>query len=112
MFKQANRLKRDKDIKNVYSRGKSVFDSACGIKFLINTGSTSRFTIVTGIKVHKSAVKRNKVRRQYREIVKKHLEELKPGVDIVFLTSKKALDLDFNEKEQRLMTVFKKAGLL
>ena len=112
MFKQEHRLKREKDVELVFKKGKGVFDSACGVKFKENGQEVSRFAVVVGTKVHKSAVKRNKIRRQYREIMKRYLSDLKTGVDVVLLTSKGALELDFLEKEARLVKVLRKAGLL
>jgi len=112
MFKQVNRLKREQDVKAVVKKGKSVFDPVCGVKFLPNGSEHSRFVVVVGTKVHKSAVRRNRVKRQYREIIKAHLEKIKPGVDVVFLCSKQALELDYHEKEERLLRVLKKAKLL
>ena len=111
MFKQENRLRKEHDVKHVLFKGKSVYDPACGVKFAKNTLGTSRFAIVVGTKVHKGAVRRNKIRRQYREIIKKYLDLLKPGYDVVLLTSKPALELEFSEKEERLVKVLRKAGL-
>ena len=112
MFKQVNRLKKEQDVKAVVKKGKSVFDPVCGVKFLANNSEHSRFVVVVGVRVHKSAVKRNRVKRQYREIVKAHLHEIVPGMDVVLLTSKAALESDYQEKEERLMRVLKKAKLL
>ena len=112
MFKQENRLKREKDVELVFKKGKSVFDSACGVKFKENGQENTRFAIVVGTKVHKSAVQRNKVKRQYREIVKNYLPEFKIGYDVVLLTSEPALELDFADKETRLIKVLRKADLL
>jgi len=112
MFKQKNRLKKDEDIKRVVKSGRSVFDSHCGLKYLQNGLAESRFTVVVGLKVSKKAVDRNRVRRQYREIIRLHLGKMKKGYDVVFLTSKQALAIDYQEKEERLMKVLKKAGLI
>ncbi len=112
MLQDKSRLRRDKDFKRIFKHGKSVFDSACGAKFEKNGKELSRFAVVVSTKVHKSAVKRNKIRRQYQEIIRLNLENLKIGYDVVLLTSKPALDLNYHEKETRLLKVFKKAGLL
>ncbi|MFH1767159.1 MAG: ribonuclease P protein component [Patescibacteria group bacterium] len=112
MLSQEYRLRRDKDFQRVFSKGKSVFDSACGVRFDKNNKKNSRFAIVVGTKVHKSAVKRNKIRRQYSEILRLSLDVIKPGFDVILLTSKAALELDYDEKHTRLFKVFKKAGLL
>jgi len=112
MFKQENRLKKDTDIKRVVKSGKSVFDAACGVKYLRNNLSITRFAVVVGLKVSKSAVVRNKIRRQYREIVRAAMTDIKPGFDVILLTSKKTIDLEYGEKKTRLLSVFKKARLL
>jgi len=110
-FKQKNRLKKKLEVQRAVKTGKSVFDPVCGIKFLKNNLDESRFAVVVGLKVHKGAVRRNRVKRQYREIVRLHLDSVKPGFDIVLLTSAKALELTYSQKEERLLAVFRKAGL-
>lgn len=112
MFKQKNRLKKDADIKRVVKSGRGVFDPYCGLKYLQNGLDESRFTVVVGLKVNKKAVDRNRIRRQYREIIRLRLDQMKKGYDVVFLTSKQALDIDYQEKEERLVKVLKKSGLI
>ena len=107
-----HRLKKEKDIQLVLRKGRGVFDSACGVKYKPSGEEVTRFTVVIGLKVHKSAVKRNRVRRQYREIVRLHLNKIKPGMDMVLLCGKAALELDYKQKEERLLRVLKKAKLL
>ncbi len=111
MFKQKNRLKRKLEVQNTVKTGKSVFDPVCGIKFLKNNRDESRFAIVVGTKVHKSAVKRNRVKRQYREIIRLHLDSIKSGFDVVLLTSAKSLELTYAQKEELLLAVLRKAEL-
>lgn len=111
MFQSKNRLRKQTEVQNVVKKGKSVFDPVCGIRFLKNKLDESRFTVVVGLKVHKGAVRRNRVRRQYREIIRLHLNHIKKGFDIVFITSSQALDLTYSQKEERITAVLKKAGL-
>lgn len=111
MLKGKNRLKRKMDVQDTVKKGQSVFDPICGIKFLKNDLSESRFAVVVGIKVHKSAVKRNRVKRQYREAIRLHLDSIKPGYDIVLLTSAQSLELTYAQKEERLLAVLRKAKL-
>lgn len=112
MLKQENRLKRDRDFNRVFKQGQSVFDSVCGLRFEKNGLKNSRFAIVVGTKVSKSAVKRNKIRRQFREALRLKLDEVKTGFDVIVLVSKPAQELNYQEKEARLFKVLKKAGLL
>lgn len=112
MLSNENRLRQDKDFKQILSKGKGVFDKVCGVRFRKNGLELSRFAVVVGLKVSKSAVKRNKVRRQYREILRNHLTMVKPGFDVILLTSRDALTLDYSEKEKLILGVLEKAGLL
>ncbi|MBU4315384.1 ribonuclease P protein component [Patescibacteria group bacterium] len=111
MFKQKNRLKKQTEVQEVVKKGKSVFDPVCGIRFSKNKLAESRFAIVAGLKVNKSAVKRNRVRRQYREVIKLHINMIKPGFDVVLFVSAQSLDLTYAQKEERLLAVLKRAGL-
>jgi ribonuclease P protein component len=112
MFADKNRLRNDKDIERALKSKKSVFDAAAGLKYVANERAESRITVVVGIKVSKNATERNRVKRQYREIVRLMLPVLKPGFDMVILVSKPALTLDYEQKRERLTKVFKKSGLL
>ena len=112
MLSVENRLKHETDITKVLKSKKGVFDAACGIKFVKNEKPNSRFAIVVSTKVSKNAVDRNKIRRQYREILGKMLSSIAPGYDVLLLASKPALGLDFSEKEKKLQYVFRKSGLL
>ncbi len=112
MFVQKNRLRKEKDIKRVYSKGKSTYDSVCGIKVLKNGLEDARFAIVIGTKVHKRAVRRNRLKRQYREVLKTMLSRLPDDIDVLLLVSKTALDLTADQRKERLLGVFRKAKLL
>jgi ribonuclease P protein component len=111
-MKPNNRLRKELDITKVLKSKKGVFDAACGIKFVKTDKPDSRFAVVVSTKVSKEAVDRNRVRRQYREILTKMIPSIHSGYDILLLTSKPAIALDFSEKEKKLQYVFKKSGLL
>lgn len=89
-----------------------AFDSACGVKVAKNGLPVSRFAVVVGIKVSKRAVERNRVRRQYREILRKMIEEIHPGFDVLLLTAKPSLALPYAEKERKLRSALYRAKLL
>lgn len=112
MFPSQYRLRRDQDIKRVLSAKTGVFDQVSGVKFVANNQKVSRFSVVVPNKVTKVAVKRNTLRRQYREILRLHLSEIRPGLDVLVLLSKPALDLTYEEKQDRMMHVLRKAKLL
>ena len=71
----------------------------------------SRFGVVVGLKVHKKAVRRNLIKRRLREIIRKHLDEVLPGRDVMIMVNSKALDADYAELEAQLMSCFTKLRL-
>ncbi len=112
MLPPANRLRRDNDIKRVLGSKTGVYDTVAGLKYVKNGSDASRFAVVVPNKVTKIAVKRNAVRRQYREIFRLHLAEIAPGFDVILLVGKPALDLAFDEKASRLLRNLRKAKLI
>ncbi|MEK9155262.1 MAG: ribonuclease P protein component [Patescibacteria group bacterium] len=106
------RLRKTTDIARVLKSKAGAFDSACGVKTTKNSLNVSRFAVVVGTKVSKSAVDRNRVRRQYREILRLMMAEVRPGFDVLLLTAKPSLLLDYQEKEKKLRSTLHRAKLL
>ncbi len=106
------RLRKSMDIARVLKSKLGAFDIACGVKMAKNGLAHSRFAVVVGVKVSKNAVDRNRTRRQYQEILCGMLQQIKPGFDVLLLTSKPALGLDYQEKEKKLRGAMYRAKLL
>lgn len=71
----------------------------------------TRFAVVAGTKVSKSAVKRNRAKRQVRAILEKHLTDFDLGLDVALLVRPAALKATFVEIEQHVMNGLVKAGI-
>jgi ribonuclease P protein component len=112
MLPQEHRLKQDKDIKTLFAKGKSVFGNQIGLKYAKNGLPVSRFAVIVGSKVSKSAVDRNRLKRQIRAILQKHVDSFAGGFDVMLLTRKETLGKKFVELEGQLLTAFKKTPLL
>lgn len=112
MLKAQYRLRKTKDIEAVLKRGKGFFGGKIAVKLAKNGLKNSRFAVVVGVKVSKSAVKRNRLRRQLREIIRLELDELKPGYDVMVMARPKSLELDYHELKKELDKAFKKVGLI
>lgn len=112
MLKREFRLRKDDEIKKVLKKGISQYDEICGFRFLKSDRDYSRATVIVSKKVHKRAVKRNALKRQYRDIIRRILPEFKEKVDIAFFPSNKAIEVSFEEKENRLKEKLQKKGLL
>ncbi len=82
------------------------------LKFCDNQQEASRVGFVCGKKVAKGAVARNRIKRRLREIVRRLLPAIKPGMDLVFLTRPGITEIKFSEMEAIVEKLLKKARIL
>lgn len=67
-----------------------------------------------GKKVHKSAVKRNRIKRQMREVVRSFLKEnrIKAGAMLLFIAKPEILEKEYSIIERSILDTLRKARLL
>ncbi|MFH1946721.1 MAG: ribonuclease P protein component [Candidatus Magasanikbacteria bacterium] len=124
MLPSENRLKKMKDFEILFKEGKFVGGQFLTVKYWktepekyprrkYNTKDL-KIGFVVGKKVHKSAVKRNRIKRQMREVVRLLLKEnkLKIGFYIAFIAKPEILDRKYGEVEKDVLGVFKRSGVL
>jgi len=112
MLKKEFRLRKSIEIERVAKCGRSIFLRNLGIKYLPNSLALSRFAIAVGLKIHKKAAKRNKVKRQIREIIRLNLDKIKPGFDVLVVPKPSVIDNSYREIEGEILELLKKASLL
>lgn len=66
----------------------------------------SRFAFIISKKIHKKAIKRNRVRRLLVEAVRGILPKIKPGFDFVFLVKKTILEKKLSEIKNEVEKFF------
>ena len=106
------RLKKETDIKKLFSKGKGVFDTKVGTKIRKNGLGQTRFVIVVGVKVHKRAFRRNRIRRRVRAILEEHLSHIAPDYDVAIIARPEALTASYKELEVSVLSALKKVGVL
>jgi ribonuclease P protein component len=111
MLSAENRLRKKIEVERALRKGKSVFDDACGFRFIKNDMNFSRATVVVGTKLSKKAVVRNRLKRQYRDILRQIWPEISPGFDVVLFPGSKAIQKTHHEKLEALRLRMKKVGL-
>lgn len=114
MLPEENRLRSKKDHDRVYKEGlryKSPFFLLICAKRKDST-SPSRFSFVISKKVEKTAVKRNRVRRQIREMVRKNLESINDGFDCIIIANKRFVGAKSKAVYPYFTKTFQKARLL
>jgi len=124
MLQQKNRLTGKKEWEILFNEGNFV-----GAKFLtmktwkINIEKYPRRKFMAddlkigfsvGLKISKSAVKRNTVRRKMREVVRLLLKEnkIKTGFLVGFMAKNTILEADYQEIEKDIVFCLKKVGIL
>ncbi|MCD4761819.1 ribonuclease P protein component [bacterium] len=101
MFPKKNRLSKKKDFDNVFKEGKGRYGKYLGIKIKTNKLEYTRIGIIVGIKVNKSAVKRNKIKRQIRAALEKN--DIKKGFDVIVITNAAINELSFKQIKANLL---------
>ena len=85
MLPKENRIKKRKDFDEIFKKGKIFRSDSLIFKFKKNNLKKSRFGFVVSLKVSKSAVVRNKIRRRMSEIIGQNMDSIKNGTDLVII---------------------------
>ncbi len=112
MLPKNNRLKNKKDFDRVFKEGSGFKNNFLALKAVKNNINASRFGFVVSQKVSKKAVVRNKIKRRLREIVKKKLDTVKKGIDVVLIVFPSLNDKDFSETQKIANDILKKSGII
>jgi len=117
MLPKKHRLSLRKELRRVQKEGKIYHFPFFGL--LVNKELEiekqrleSRFAFIVSKKIHKKAVKRNRIKRLLRESVQLLLPKTKPGFEILFLVKKTIVDQDFKTVSQSVAESFKKIRAL
>jgi len=109
-MKKQFRLGLQRDFDNIFKNGRSASLGGLVLKYLPNNRSFSRLAVIVSQKVAKKSTKRNLLRRRLKEIVKKHLTDLR-GWDIILITKAELIQKDFNQLTEAVEKILKKAKL-
>lgn len=111
---QKNRLKKKSDFDRVFKRGKKVVSDSFNLFYLLRKKQTvPRFGVVVSKKTEKSAVKRNKTRRMFKEVLRKIIPDIvEMGVDMVFFSSEKTQGKESIRISNEVKATLKGQGLL
>lgn len=107
MLEKPSRLVKDKDFKKIFKLGNFFYSKTFRLKVLANGLKNNRYGIVISAKVSKKSVERNKLKRQFRAIVKEFDKKLTVGFDLAIIVSPAALGQEYkfikNELEKALL---------
>jgi len=112
MLAKKYRLSKRNDFESIFKNGKKAFSKFFGIRFKLNDLENPRITVVVSNKVSKSAVKRNRIKRQVRAIVKPTMTTFKQNFDIIINVLSPILEAERDTIEGDLLNLLKKNNII
>lgn len=116
MLASINRLKKKINFARIeidgkmiqsYSFGMGVYDRSQD--FEGNSNNTdSHFGFIISTKISKKAVVRNRIKRIITEVIRKRLNDIAKGLDVVFLIKPAAVKIDREELEKEVNEIITK----
>ncbi|MGM0409401.1 MAG: ribonuclease P protein component [Bacillota bacterium] len=105
-------LKKNKDFKKVYNKGKSYANKYLVLYKLKNNLKNNRYGFSISKKVA-NAVGRNKFKRRLREIIREleKKEKIEVSYDLIFIARKPVIKLDYHQLKSNLVFLLKKMDL-
>jgi len=110
MLHKDGRISRGKEYKCIYTNGRRIPGQYIIVFTHKNQLPYNRFGIVTSKKVG-NAVIRNRAKRQIREVIRKNLNNLRPGYDVVIVARFNIKDAVFALIENDFLRLMGKASL-
>ena len=110
-LKKSEHLRKNSDFRKVYSKGRSYADHFIVLFTFPNDLGGNRIGLSVSKKIGK-AVKRNRVKRLFREVYRLNKDKLIQGIDLIFLARKDVVKLDFPKMEKSILRLYKRAKIL
>lgn len=113
MLSKLHRFHGSVSLRYVFKRGDVVRQPDIALKYTVNNRSKQyRVAVIVSKKVHKSAVKRNLIRRRIYSVVSEYQTYLNQPYDLVFFVYKdKILDLPHPELKRQIAKLLKQANI-
>jgi ribonuclease P protein component len=112
MLSQAARLRKARDFKEVFEKGKGVKQGRLFLKAAALNKKGVRFGVVVSKQVAAKAVHRNRIKRVLREAIQHCMPAVREGHDIVLVTLPGFTAANLKDVEQKVMSIMKKSSLL
>lgn len=108
MLNKSLRLTKNKEFDQVFKLGHSFFGVFLGIKVMPNKKEKNRFGVLVGLKISKSAVFRNLIKRRIKSAIYQEESKLKSGYDVVVITRPEIATKKYQEIKAEIVKGFNK----
>jgi ribonuclease P protein component len=110
------RIKKNDEFQKMYSENnKKLFSHYSVVYLKKNNFEVSRFGIVVS-KKNGNAVVRNRIKRLFKEMIRKNLSDIKKGYDVIIIskrqTGENIKEIKYENIEKDLKKTFLKAGMI
>ncbi len=114
MFPKHQRIRLNKEYEHVFTKGRGYHSHYVTLKTVRNDLAMNRFGIIVSNKTEKKAYRRNRIRRQVREILRtSQIHFQKNGFDLVFVIKKPLIELkEYAKIQVQIHFLLKKARFL
>lgn len=106
------RLIGKKDFQKVFKKGRGLKEDFLFLKMVKNNLTKKRFGFIVSGKISKKATLRNKIKRRLRELIRRKVEKIKEGVDVVLIALPGLEKKGFWQIGEILDNLLKKASVL
>jgi ribonuclease P protein component len=111
MLPKKHRLSKHAEVAKTTAKGRSFFSSSFIIKSLVSSGATTKFTVITSVKVSKSAVVRNRIKRIIRQVIQNNLDKIKSG-QYAIIVKRAAVGVISQELAKEVQQALEKSKLI
>lgn len=112
MLPKKNRLSKTADVNLTTATGRTFFSQSFLIKFLNKPEiKIPQITVIASVKVSKSAVVRNRVKRLIRQGLHDYVEQIKPGY-YVFILKRTAVATSPDDLRKEITQTLKKSKII
>ncbi|MCK9467733.1 MAG: ribonuclease P protein component [Patescibacteria group bacterium] len=110
MLPKTQKLHLDKEFDQVFQTGRSTYGRFLGVKMIKTKLPQSRFAVILGLKIEKSATKRHKLKRQIFLIVKEAQQNLSFSCDCVIIALPSIKEANFVDIKLDLLKTLAKTA--
>ena len=112
MLKKQQRISLKKDFDAVFKKGRSRYGRLMGIRVKSASGESNRYGIIVSAKVSKKAVKRNRIKRQLKNVCRLNDHALAPSHDLVIVALPAIIHSSYRQIQQEYLYLLKQLRLL
>ncbi|MGE5425524.1 MAG: ribonuclease P protein component [Bacillota bacterium] len=105
MLSKKHKLHLNRDFDKTFKAGRSQYGRFLGLRLKKNDLDYSRFGVILGLKVDKSAVGRHRLKRRIYGIIEKNYTKLPFPADCVIIALPTLKEASFQETEDELLAM-------